>query len=374
MTKERAEMLLPLLKLQPEIIWNNRLGGGYKGDTETPEQFIPATGYPGRDWETCMTMNDTWGFKSYDDKWKPVDMLLKNLIDIASKGGNYLLNVGPTDQGEIPVPSIERLKEVGKWLKVNGEAIYGTSASPFKKLKWGRCTQKPYHKGGPGMLRFFKGSKPGILYFHVFDWPKDGKLVVPGLKNKITNAYLLADSSKAKLVVTDGGEGSKVITVGDKAPDTIASVVVAEIEGVPDVTIMPPEQSEDGSMMLLSSDAELHGGVKVQHSHGKENIGFWTSQEYYVTWKFKVTKPGDFDVEISSSCEGKGGSEYTVSVGRESVKDAVEGTGDWNKFKTRKIGSLSISETGVVELAVKPLNKKSSGVMNLQWVRLKPVK
>ncbi|OGV59357.1 MAG: hypothetical protein A2283_24360, partial [Lentisphaerae bacterium RIFOXYA12_FULL_48_11] len=156
MTKERAEMLLPLLKLQPGIIWNNRLGGGYKGDTETPEQFIPATGYPGRDWETCMTMNDTWGYKSYDDKWKPVEVLLKNLVDIASKGGNYLLNVGPTDEGEIPAPSIERLKEVGKWLKVNGDAIYCTSASPFKKLKWGRCTQKPYCKGGSGLMRLFK--------------------------------------------------------------------------------------------------------------------------------------------------------------------------------------------------------------------------
>ena len=111
MTKERADMLLPLLKLQPGIITNNRLGGGYEGDTETPEQEIPATGYPGgRDWETCMTMNDTWGFKSYDHNWKSTETLLRNLIDIASKGGNYLLNVGPTSEGLIPEPSVERLK------------------------------------------------------------------------------------------------------------------------------------------------------------------------------------------------------------------------------------------------------------------------
>ena len=99
-------MLLPLLKLQPGIITNNRLGGGYDGDTETPEQEIPATGYPGgRDWETCMTMNDTWGFKSYDHNWKSTETLIRNLIDIASKGGNYLLNVGPTAEGLIPEPS-----------------------------------------------------------------------------------------------------------------------------------------------------------------------------------------------------------------------------------------------------------------------------
>ena len=104
MNKERAEKLLPLLKLKPGIIHNNRLGGGYKGDTETPEQFIPATGYPGRDWETCMTMNDTWGYKSYDHNWKSTETLIRNLVDIASKGGNYLLNVGPTSEGLIPGP------------------------------------------------------------------------------------------------------------------------------------------------------------------------------------------------------------------------------------------------------------------------------
>jgi alpha-L-fucosidase len=88
MTKERAEMILPLLKLQPNIIWNNRLGGGYKGDTETPEQKIPATGFKDRDWETCMTMNSTWGYKSYDHNWKSPEVLVRNLVDIASKGGN----------------------------------------------------------------------------------------------------------------------------------------------------------------------------------------------------------------------------------------------------------------------------------------------
>ena len=104
MTRQRAEMLLPLLELQPDILMNNRLGGGYGGDFGTPEQEIPATGTPGRDWETCMTMNDTWGFKSYDQDWKSAETLIRNLVDIASKGGNYLLNVGPTCLGEIPLP------------------------------------------------------------------------------------------------------------------------------------------------------------------------------------------------------------------------------------------------------------------------------
>ena len=100
MNKERADLLLnEVRKLQPKIIVNNRLAEGYDGDTETPEQEIPATGCPGKDWETCMTINDTWGYKSYDHNWKSTETLLRNLIDIASKGGNYLLNVGPTAEG-----------------------------------------------------------------------------------------------------------------------------------------------------------------------------------------------------------------------------------------------------------------------------------
>ena len=119
MTPARAQMIEEVLKTKPDLIVNNRLGGGYKGDTETPEQQIPAKGYPGRDWETCMTINDTWGFKKDDHNWKSTETLLRNLIDIASKGGNYLLNVGPTADGIIPQESVDRLTEIGKWMRVN---------------------------------------------------------------------------------------------------------------------------------------------------------------------------------------------------------------------------------------------------------------
>ena len=113
MTPALAGEIVALLNQHPNLIWNNRLGGGYKGDTETPEQYIPAQGYPGRDWEACMTMNDTWGYKSYDNNFKSTETLLRNLIDIASKGGNYLLNIGPDSKGDVPPAEVERLHEVG---------------------------------------------------------------------------------------------------------------------------------------------------------------------------------------------------------------------------------------------------------------------
>ncbi|RQW07490.1 alpha-L-fucosidase, partial [candidate division KSB1 bacterium] len=163
--------------LQPSIIINNRVDKGrsgmagmttgeHAGDFGTPEQEIPATGLLGVDWETCMTMNDHWGYNKNDHNWKSAEELIRKLADIASKGGNFLLNVGPKADGTFPQESIDRLKAIGEWMSVNGESVYGTQASPFKQLDWGRCTQKAI--GGDTRL-----------YLHVFDWP-DGKLVVPG--------------------------------------------------------------------------------------------------------------------------------------------------------------------------------------------------
>jgi len=233
MTPERAGKLYKVMKeLKPNIIWNNRLGGGYKGDTETPEQHIPVGGFKdGRDWETCMTMNDTWGYKSYDNKWKTTETLLFNLCDIASKGGNYLLNVGPTAEGLIPQPSVERLAEIGKWMKVNSEAIYGTGPTCFG-AEYGGNTKE---KDGYGSNRDTNTgrnwrctTKPNRIYFHIFKWPGE-KFEVANMKGKAVKAYMLADEKKTALKITQ--EGDKLsVALPAEAPDKIASVLCVETE------------------------------------------------------------------------------------------------------------------------------------------------
>ncbi len=214
-----------LRKLKPSLIVNNRVGKGrkgmeglsksseYCGDFGTPEQQIPPSGFPGVDWESCMTMNDTWGFKRNDNNWKSKQQLIRNLVDATSKGGNFLLNVGPTSGGLIPLASIERLEAVGRWMKTNGESIYGTTASPFEKqLPWGRVTQKPER-----------------LYLHVFNWPETQKLVLPPVQAKITGAYLLADPNKRPLVVSQTKSGV-VVSVPSVSPDANDAVVVVKTQ------------------------------------------------------------------------------------------------------------------------------------------------
>ncbi len=236
-THERGKDLYAYVRgLQPDIIINNRVGtnrivkgGGGKtldggmskgdeivGDYGTPEQEIPAGGLPGVDWESCMTMNDHWRYNKHDQNWKSSVAMIRMLIDIASKGGNYLLNVGPTSEGLIPEPSLERLREIGKWMKTNGEAIYGVTACPFSEAPaWGRVTQKP-----------------GKLYLHVFDWPKDGKLALPAPGGKPAAAYLLADPNRVPLKVTTQQDGI-VVALPAEAPDPVASVVVLDIADEP---------------------------------------------------------------------------------------------------------------------------------------------
>lgn len=232
-----TELMAKVRARQPRIIMNNRLyrlpEGGFSGmgtnavtpsmdpkygDFITPEQHIPATGMPGVDWETCMTLNTTWGYSDHDHAWKTPETLIRNLIDIASKGGNYLLNIGPKADGSVPKESVDSFEAIGAWMKVNGESIYATEASPFEKLAWGRATQK----------RMAGGNRR--IYLHVFDWPKDAKLVVPLANVTMARARLLAGAKPLKVATA---ADHITIEVDASAPDRIATVIQLDVPAPP---------------------------------------------------------------------------------------------------------------------------------------------
>ena len=317
MTQEYANQILDVLKQYPDLIYNNRLGGGVKGDLETPEQYIPATGFPGKNWESCMTMNDTWGFKSYDNNWKSSKVLIQNLIDIASKGGNYLLNVGPTSEGLIPQPSIERLKTVGEWLKTNGESIYGTTASPFAYLKFGRCTRK--------------GNK---LYLHILNWPTDGIIRVP-MDNKVVKASLLA-APKQKIASKIVGKYTE-FKLPSISQDTIATVMAVQIEGEPRVTIEDPIPSMGKAANATASSQSskpsgaFDGGRKGWIAKEGEKTGWLAIDLGKPTsiGSISMTEAGTFDKFVKDfKLEYKEGEEWKTIF-----EDKTIGAGYFKSFK-----------------------------------------
>ncbi len=207
-------------EIQPNTIINNRVDkgrngmegmnteGNFAGDFGTPEQEIPATGIDS-DWESCMTMNGSWGYKPSDKNWKSSEKLIQNLIDIVSKGGNFLLNIGPDGLGQFPPESVERLKAIGVWTRENAESIYGASASPYERPEWGRYT-----------------AKDGFLYAHVFNWPKDGKLVINRAIKPRQATLLTSPYQKLKTNLVDG---NLTIHVPEKAPNDIATVIKIQL-------------------------------------------------------------------------------------------------------------------------------------------------
>ena len=353
MTEEAARALQNEADKYPEMLTNNRLYRPWPGDFSTPEQHVPPTGLD-YDWEVCMTMNTSWGYKWYDNNWKSSEMLIRMLVDIASKGGNLLLNVGPTAEGLIPDSSVVRLKEIGVWMQKNGESIYGTSASPFFKLPWGRCTQKEV-------------DGKTILYLHVFDWPKDGLLRVPGLKTRIKDVCLLANPEQKFAWKFE--DGDLVINAPSVIFDPINTVIAVKTAGKTEVTSNMPALKE-GTILLPADFADIHNPGYGTHAHlegaGTESvIRNWVDYHARLEWMFNCTEPGKYKVEalvrVKNTCR--------INVVAGDTKLEVEMTGTNDKFEIIPLGDIEMTETGNRIIGLNPVQEGWNEV-ELMYVEL----
>ncbi len=362
-SEKGRELEAYLRSLKPSLVVNNRIGKRRMtdGDYETPEQEIPRAAMGKRLWETCMTLNDTWGFKKDDHNWKPPRDVIFKLCDIASKGGNFLLNVGPDAEGVIPAPSVKILEEAGRWVAENGEAIYGTTASPLQAPAWGRITRK--------------GNR---LYLIVFQWPASGRLSL-ALSNPVRKAALLKGG---EVNVNRSADGTGIdISVPTAAPSSPASIVFLDCEGEFQIVKSLAERTADGepmpvqpdgSMVLPAFGAKLAGDTIQLEGDGEEaNVGYWTKASDTVEWHVQPKKAGRFRVELEFACDRNAGGEFTIAFGAEQVRGKIEPTGGWKAYRKIDLGvvNLPAAKTKVV---VRP-GTFTFALMNLRAIRLIPV-
>jgi alpha-L-fucosidase len=373
-TPEESRALVELVhKLQPNCLVDGRIGNDMGDYHSTRDNEIPVKVLD-YDWETPVTLNDTWGFKKSDNNWKDPRTLIRQLVDVVSKNGNYLLNVGPTSEGVIPQPSVERLAEVGKWLKVNGEAVYGAKPNPFGyEFDWGSIT-----------------SKPGRMYLHIVEWPKDGSFTLYGLKSKVGKAYALA-SHNTPIGVTQAnrnGHDELVLKVPATAPDAADSVIALEISGMPQVDRSLTQQP-DGTVTLSSAFANVSGTKLNIDNRGIATN--WLSTDSKMDWDFKLWRPGAYDVVLLTSevrggggwdqAKWSGGHDVKVTVGGQNAEKSI--TDDGKVMDPRNphfrevrsvVGRVSIGKPGAQHLTVQALKINPDGKLGfrLREVKLVP--
>lgn len=359
MSRESFDSLHSLTSLQPNVITNDRLGEDYPGDYKTFERKIPRQAPAAEDWEVCMPISGSWGYKLSDKSFKSTTTLIQNLADIASKGGNYLLNVSPTGEGVLLPQATERLEAIGRWMETNSESIYGTSASPLPKLDWGRCTTK-------------KSDAGTKLYLHVFDWPEGGQLLVPGLKNSVVAASLLDGGSPVDAVL---GEDGVTIDLPSQAPDQANSVVVLEVSGPLEVEQESTSVGEGGALVLTADTAFTHNNegsqeIRLQNHDDIPNLAYWTDQEAWVEWSFSVDRPGVYQVWAELAVE-ESKTRFDIGLPGQLQTVEVASTGGYREYATKHLGEVQLLESGNHMLRIKPVSGSWEPV-NLRKIELKP--
>ena len=306
-------------ELQPDCLVSGRVGNnlgdyGSLADNQVPRGTLPFGGA----WETPATLNDTWAYKRDDQNWKSATMLIRTLVDSASKNVNYLLNVGPKPDGKIPKESISRLEAVGAWLRANGKAIYGTRESPFPyEFPFGRATQK--------------GRR---LYLHLFD-QRQRHLEIYGLRTPVRSASFLGDCG-AQVFFSQRHEPAEDVhelhlQLPAQRMEEAVRVFELKLVDNPDAVQIPIQQ-QDGLISLPALLSQIHGprkrsGIRIGQSGVVE---YWSDKSRWVSWNFRVWEPGYFTVRvILGTCRATGrmltgGHQMAVLLAQQRIEEEGE--------------------------------------------------
>ncbi len=354
-----------LRQLKPDILINDRLFNRAPGlgDFGTPENYVPATGWRNEDgslrpWEVCMTMNfNGWGYNHFETEFRNAPQLIRQLIEIASKGGNLLLNIGPRPDGTIQPEFVERLKQIGAWLRVNGEAIYGCQPSIFEKLPFfGRCT-----------------VKDNRLFIHIMGWPREKVIALPGLKNKVKSVYCLA--SREKLNFSQKGK-DLIIRLPDEAPDPVATVVVVEVEGQPQAEPFRLKPAADGHLELpvYLSEIKSQMGQRayLDYFYRTTMLTNWQNVNDYPEWEFELDRGGRFELLASYAWQWGGKSTFLVEIDdRVVVRGESEPSPSIYFPAVHRLGEVELGP-GQHQLRFRITSIANNNALKLEKVILKP--
>lgn len=366
---DQARELVDLVhEYQPDCLVNSRVGIGVDVDYHSlGDCEIPAFG-TGVDWETPMTICDWWGYNTMaGNEYRSVGELIHQLVDIASRGGNYLLNVGPDATGTIPMEAQDRLRSVGEWMKLNQEAVYGTKASPFPmQPTWGRIT-----------------AKGDALYLHVYHW--QSQISLSGLKNKISRITLLADPDRPiAWSQTDAGSLGYTnlnIELDGAAPDAYDSVLRLQFAG--ELAIIEQIIADDQGMFeLAASQAQIHSSAELpQASTTITGLAMnWLETADWFSWQILCGKPGDYDLTLTFQAGFHGlwdfDHELVAAIDGEELVYTVPDTGEARRsyqIRAFQAGRIRINTPGqhTVTLRARNISKINRQGVQLASVQLR---
>lgn len=388
-TRLQCEELYKLVRsLQPECIMNSRLGNGLGDYGSLGDNMIPAC-CPKGDWETVATLNDTWGYKKKDHNWKSSKDILMILTELAGKGVNYVLNIGPTDEGLFPEPCIKVLDEIGRWMEKNNESIYNTIQTPFlSNLKWGPVTRKL-----------------GKLYLHLHKWP-ECNLLLYGLRNRVRKAYILANKDKplgfSQNTNSEAAWHRLEIDLPKDKPQDALPVLALYIDGdaETDEGIL---QQGDGSVQLMVANATVHtsfsgngNAEEIFRPDGEPTsseslyvspggaVVNWFDIESWLSWNFKIYTGGLFKIRIVTSAlyhnrPWKGGHRVRIEVAGKELITVIRNDEESVSASTRCYvqaaticGEIRIDDPGSYNLTLKAdeIKPNDNVGLALMWVQL----